>query len=64
LRKKPETKPLRTDLPTSPGSFFLDAHLLQGQSSIRTGVDKGAKKKGKKSDWKRDAKKERHKRSL
>jgi putative RNA 2'-phosphotransferase len=65
LRKKAETKPSRTVLPVSPGSFFVDAHQIEGHSSARKGGDKTGKKKGrKKDDWKREAKKERGKRSL
>ncbi len=66
VRKKNEAKPPRPDLPTSAGSFFVDAHQLQTtHSPAKNGVDKGNKQKGrKKDDWKREAKKERHKRTL
>jgi len=64
-RKKVEKKPSRTDLPVSPGSFFVDAHQLHSRLPAMNGGDKAGKKKGKKKDdWKREAKKERHKRSL
>ncbi len=64
-RKKVEAKPSRPDLPASAGSFFVDAQQLQTHSPGRNGIDKAGKQKsGKKRDWKREAKKERHKRSL
>jgi putative RNA 2'-phosphotransferase len=64
-RKKPETKPSRTVLPISAGSFLVDAHQLHGHSPAMNGGDKAAKKKGKKKDdWKRESKKERQKRTL
>lgn len=64
-RKKSETKPSRKVLPVSAGSFLVDAHHLHGHTSAMNGGDKAVKKQGKKKDdWKREAKKERHKRSL
>jgi putative RNA 2'-phosphotransferase len=64
-RKKVETKTSRPDHPTSAGSFFVGARQFQSDSSVKDGVNKTGKQKGgKKGDWKRNAKKERHKRSL
>lgn len=64
-RKRAETKPSRVGLPVTPGSFFVDAHQLDGSTGAKNAGDKAGKQKGrKKSDWKRDAKSERHKRSL
>jgi putative RNA 2'-phosphotransferase len=64
-RKRVEAKPSRPDLPASAGSFLVDQQHLYGHLSAMSGADKTGKQKGKrKSDWKREAKKERHKRSL
>jgi hypothetical protein len=64
-RRKAETKPSHSDLPASPGSFFMGAHQFHSHSPAGNGADKASKKKGgKKGAWKREAKKERHKRSV
>jgi putative RNA 2'-phosphotransferase len=64
-RKRAETKPSRSELPATPGSFFVDAHQFDGRTGAKNAGNKAGKQKGrKKSDWKREAKDERHKRSL
>ena len=64
-RKKAETTPSRSDLPASAGSFFVDAHQFHPSSPVKNTADTGAKHKGrKKGDWKRDARNERHKRTV
>lgn len=63
--KKAETRPSRPDHPTTPGSFFVDVHQFEGRGTAQNGAGKANKQRGKKKhDWKRDAKQERHKRSL
>jgi putative RNA 2'-phosphotransferase len=64
-RKKVGAKSPRVDLPVATGSFFIDAQQFLTSSPAKDGIDKGGKQKGrKKGDWKREAKKERHKRSV
>lgn len=64
-RKKPEPKPSRTDHPVTPGSFFVDVHHFEGHPAEKNGSGEPRQRQGKKQhDWKREAKKERHKRSV
>ncbi len=64
-RKRAEVKPSRPDLPLSAGSFLVDARHLHSQSAAGIEENKTTRQKGRrKNDWKREAKKERHKRSV
>jgi len=64
-RKKVEAKPSRPDIALGAGSFLVEDRHLRTHFAAVNGVHKPGKQKGKKKgDWKREARGERHRRSL